>query len=492
MEYSPKYIKNEILAGLTTSFAMVPETVAFAFVAGVNPLMGLYTSFTSGLATALWGGRPGMISGGAGSLAVVSAALVASHGVEYLLAAVALMGVIQAIVGAMRWGRFIDLVPHPVMLGFVNGLAIVIFLSQLRQIPFASGGSPLWIMLGLVALTVAITALLPRVTKALPSALVAIAVTTTIAILLHLTTKRVGDLAAIKAGFPLLHFPNVPLTWETAQIVVPFAFLLAGVGLTESLLTQQVVDEITETPSSRNRECIGQGIGNIVTGLFGGMGGCAMIGQTVINLESGGRGQLSGIVEALSVLAFVVVASHLIGMIPMAALVGVMFVVVYKTFAWSSLRILNKIPRTDAVVLILVSAITVWRDLATAVLAGVIVSALAFAWENALRLRAVRSVALVENGDTAIYELHGPLFFGAIQRFHALFTPKDDPANVVIDFAHSRLYGHSALEALDALTKRYAALGKRLALRGLNAESLALIEKAGGIVTVMIVNEITP
>lgn len=460
---------------MTVSFAMVPEVVAFAFVAGVNPLVGLYAAFASGLVTALWGGRPGMISGGAGSLAVVSAALVAAHGVEYLFAAVLLMGLLQLLVGALRAGRFIEMVPHPVLLGFVNGLAIVIFLAQLRQIPW--GRPELGAVVGIVALTIAVIVLLPRLTRALPSALAAIGVSTAAAHLLHLPIRQVRDLAAIHGGFPSLHLPAVPLTLETLQIVAPYALLLAGVGLTESLLTQQLVDEVTQTPSSSDRECIGQGLGNLATGALGGMGGCAMIGQTMINLESGGRGRLSGVVEALSILACLVFASPLIGGVPIAALTGVMLVVVARTFAWSSLRQLGKIPRIDAFVLVMVSAVTVWRDLATGVLAGVVVSALAFAWQCGTRIGVRREE---EAPGQVVYEVYGTLFFGSTRRFLGQFHPDIDPESATIDFSHAYLYGHSARAAVEALVRRYALQGKSLRLRHLSPECQALLARPAG------------
>jgi len=472
-------IKNELLAGLTVSFAMVPEVVAFAFVAGVNPLVGLYAAFTAGLITALVGGRPGMITGGAGSLAVVSTALVAAHGVEYLFAAVALMGIIQALIGVFKWGRFIRLVPHPVMLGFVNGLAIVIFLAQLRHFHGLSGLA-LATMAGLTALTLAITALLPRLTKALPSSLAAIILVTILSHATHLDAKTVSDLASVHGAFPHWHLPVVPFNMETLQIIFPYALVLAGVGLTESLLTQTLIDEMTDTKSSHNRECVGQGLGNIVTGFFGGMGGCAMIAQSILNIESGGRNRLSGVVEALCILAFIVVASGLIGLVPMAALVGVMFLVVYKTFAWSSLRILHQIPRGDAFVLVLVSVVTVVTNLATAVLIGVIVSALKFAWETGTRLHVRR----FEEANHVVYELHGPVFFGSARTFGELFDPASDPKEIVADFRFSRLHDHSALEAVQALTTRYRAAGKTLSLRHLSPDCRQVLQKAGAMVDV--------
>jgi SulP family sulfate permease len=475
--------KNEMLAGLTVSFAMVPEVVAFAFVTRVNPLVGLYAAFIAGLLTALFGGRPGMISGGAGSLAVVSVSLVVRYGPEYLFATVFLMGLVQLVIGALRGGKLIALVPHPVMLGFVNGLAIVILLAQLRhlQTPGRDGtlhwqfDMPFWIMLGLVALTIAITFLLPRVSKALPSALVAIGVVSVVTALFHIPTKHVGDLASIHGAFPHFHIPAVPLTMGTLAICLPYAVMLAAVGLAESLLTLTLVDQLTETRGDSDRECLGQGLGNVVTGLFGGMGGCAMIGQSVINIQSGGRRRLSGVVEALCILGFILFASGLIERVPMAALVGVMCVVVYQTFAWSSLRILNKIPRADAFVLVLVSVVTVFTNLAIAVLVGVLVAALKFAWENGGHLTARR---YEEAPGHMVYELHGPLFFASTRRFDALFDTRDDPANVILDLRYSRLYDHSALEAVAQLAERYGKINKTLHLRHLSPACRTLVANA--------------
>ncbi|MDH3454788.1 MAG: SulP family inorganic anion transporter, partial [Desulfuromonadales bacterium] len=392
--------KDDLLSGLTVALALVPEAVAFSFVAGVGPLVGLYAAFMVGLITAVVGGRPGMISGATGALAVVMVDLVSEHGIEYLFAAVVLMGVFQTGAGLLRLGKFIRLIPHPVMLGFVNGLAIIIFLAQLGQFKIADGdgalqwmsGPALFLMLGLVALTMAIIYFLPKLTMAFPSALAAILVVTALVHGLNLETRTVGDLASVAGGLPSFHIPMVALTWETFLIILPYAVILAAIGLIESLMTMTLIDEVTETRGRGNRECIGQGVANLVTGFFGGMGGCAMIGQSIININSGGRGRLSGITAALCLLCFILFASNLIEMIPLAALVGVMFMVVVGTFAWSSLRILHKIPLSDALVLVLVSTVTVFSDLAIAVAVGVIVSALVFAWQNARRIYAEISV----------------------------------------------------------------------------------------------------
>ena len=484
-----KNLKDDLLSGLTVALALVPEAVAFAFVAGVNPLVGLYAAFMVGLITATIGGRPGMISGAAGALAVVMVDLVARHGVEYLFAAVVLMGLIQILAGVFRLGQFIRMVPHPVMLGFVNGLAIVIFLAQLQhfQMPGADGanewmsGGPLFMLLALVGLTMAIIHFLPRFTRAIPSSLAAIIVVTALVMLFNLDVRTVGDLASIAGGLPDFNIPAVPFTWETLWIILPYSLVLAAVGLIESLLTLSLIDEITETRGQGNRECIGQGTANVVTGFFGGMGGCAMIGQSMININSGGLGRLSGISAALFLLSFILFASDLIEMIPLAALIGVMFIVVLGTFEWSSLRIIRKIPPSDAFVLILVSAVTVITDLAMAVVVGVIVSALVFAWTTAKRMDA--KIYLNEK-DQTVYELHGPLFFGSVTSFRDLFQPRIDTQDVIVDFRYTRVCDHSALEAIDNLAERYAKVGKTLHLVHLSPECKSLLRKAGNLVEV--------
>ncbi len=486
--------KNDLLSGLTVALALVPEAVAFAFVAGVEPLVGLYAAFMVGLITAVLGGRPGMISGATGALAVVMVALVAEHGVEYLFAAVVLMGLIQVLIGFLRLGKFIRMVPHPVMLGFVNGLAIVIFLAQLKsfQVDDSAGGSrwldgsSLWVMLGLVAATMAIIHFLPKLTKAIPSSLAAIVVVSLVVIGFGMESRTVGDMASIAGGLPEFHLPVVPLTWETLSIIFPYSVVLAAIGLIESLLTLSLIDEITGTRGRGNRECVGQGVANTVTGLFGGMGGCAMIGQSMINVNSGGRGRLSGITAAVFLLIFILFASDLIEMIPLAALTGVMFMVVIGTFEWSSLRILGKIPRSDAFVLILVSGVTVATDLAVAVVVGIIVSALVFAWEHAKHIRVVTYKGRL---DSKVYELHGPLFFASVKNFQELFDPKNDPDDVVVEFQHSRVMDHSAIEAIDTLAERYLHAGKRLHLRHLSGECHQLLHKAGDLVEVNVIED---
>ncbi len=486
--------KNDLLAGLTVALALVPEAVAFAFVAGVEPLVGLYAAFTVGLVAALIGGRPGMISGATGALAVVMVGLVAQHGVEYLFAAVILMGVIQIGVGLLRLGKFIRIVPHPVMLGFVNGLAIVIFLAQLKTFQVEDGagqshwlhGDALWLMLSLVTLTMAIIHFLPRFTRAVPASLVAIFVVSLLVVSLGLDSRTVGDLASIAGGLPEFHLPLVPLNLETLRIIVPYSVILAAIGLIESLLTLSLIDEITQTRGQGNRECVGQGVANTVTGLFGGMGGCAMIGQSMVNLNSGGRGRLSGVAAAAFLLLFILIGSDLIEMIPLAALTGVMFMVVIATFEWSSLRLIGKIPKSDLFVLVLVSAVTVATDLAVAVLTGVIVSALVFAWEHA---KHIRVEAYFDDQGSRVYALHGPLFFASVRNFQELFDCKADPQDVIIEFQHSRVVDHSAIEAIDTLAERYLNAGKTLHLRHLSPECRQLLRRAGDLVEVNVLED---
>ncbi len=493
-KFLPASPKTEILSGLTVALALVPEAVAFAFVAGVHPLAGLYAAFLVGLITAVIGGRPGMISGATGALAVVMVSLVAQHGVEYLFATVVLMGLLQVTAGVLKLGKFIRMVPHPVMLGFVNGLAIVIFLAQLSQfkVEDANGvlqwmqGEALMVMLGLVALAMAIIHFLPRITQAVPAPLAAILGVTGIALFLGFDTRSVGDLTSISGNLPSFHIPMVPLNLETLQIILPYAVILAAIGLIESLLTLTLIDEITETRGRASQECIGQGVANTVTGLFGGMGGCAMIGQSMINIKSGGRSRLSGIAAASFLLFFILYGSSLIEMIPLAALVGVMFMVVIGTFEWSSFRIIRKIPRSDAFVLILVSGVTVFTDLAIAVVVGVIVSALVFSWKSAKRVTA-RSYQADEK--TTVYELSGPLFFGSITSFRDLFDPRNDSDDVVVDFQGSRVWDHSGLQAIDSLAERYANYGKRLHLKHLSADCSHLLQKAGNLVEVNVIED---
>jgi SulP family sulfate permease len=477
---SPAQIRTDLLSGLTVALALVPEAVAFAFVAGVHPLVGLYAAFIVGIITALIGGRPGMISGATGALAVVMVALVADHGVEYLFATVVLMGILQITAGVLRWGKYIRMVPHPVMLGFVNGLAIVIFLAQLTQFKTAEGN---WMptdqmakMLGLVALTMAIIYFMPRLTKVIPAPLAGIGVVAALVIGFGIDVPRVGDLASIEGGLPQFHIPMVPLTLETFQIILPYALILAAIGLIESLLTLNLVGEMTGQRGGASQECVAQGIANTVTGFFGGMGGCAMIGQSMINVKSGGRTRVAGASAALFLLAFIVVASPAIEQIPLAALVGVMFMVVIGTFAWNSFKILRKVPLMDAFVIILVTIVTVLTDLAVAVIVGVIVSALAYAWQNARRIHAT---TYVTPEGAKVYQVQGPLFFGSATGFVELFDIDNDPGMVIVDFAGSRVADQSALEAIENVAVRYEAADKRIQLRHLTRDCHALLTKAG-------------
>ena len=493
--------KNDIISGLTVALALVPEAVAFAFVAGVDPLVGLYAAFMIGLITSIFGGRPGMISGATGALAVVMVSLVATGnsmgaaednlGLYYLFATVILMGTIQAVVGLLKLGKFVRLIPHSVMMGFVNGLAIVIFLSQLGMFKKVVDGNSQWLqgidllmMIGLVLLTMGIMFFLPKLNKKLPEALIAIGVVTAIVLLSDMNVATVGSFiidgggTGLEGGLPQFQtdiFTKIPLNMETLSFITPYAIILAAIGLIESLMTLNLIDELTETRGNANRECVAQGGANIITGLFGGMGGCAMIGQSIINIKSGGRNRLSGIVAALTLLAFILFASSLIEQVPIAALVGVMFMVVVGTFAWSSFRILNKIPLSDALVLISVSMLTVIFDLAVAVIAGIIISALVFAWENAKRIRARKH--FLDDG-TKVYEIWGPLFFGSIQEFKSKFDVNDDPKNVRIDFMESRVSDHSALEALYQMVYKYEAVGKTLTIQHLSEECQNLMIKA--------------
>ena len=505
---SPMQVKTEVLSGLTVALALIPEAVAFAFVAGVHPLVGLYAAFIVGLITAVFGGRPGMISGATGALAVVMVALVAQHGVEYLFATVVLMGVLQVFAGIFRLGKFIRLVPHPVMLGFVNGLAIVIFLAQLKQFEVlpAAGldashasnsdghgglmsiftadymtGISLFLMLGLTALTMAIIWATPKLTKAIPAPLAGIGLVALLVIGFNIDVPRVGDLASIKGSLPSFHIPVVEFNMQTLEIIFPYALILAAIGLIESLLTLNLVGELTGQKGGASKECVAQGASNIVTGFFGGMGGCAMIGQSMINVKSGGRTRLSGITASLFLLAFILVGSSLIEQIPLAALVGVMFMVVIGTFAWRSLTIMSKIPKLDAFVIVLVTVVTVMHDLAVAVVVGVIVSALAYAWNNARRIHIIKRDSIREPG-AIVYEIEGPLFFGSTAGFSELFTIKDDPNIVIIDFMRSRVVDQSALQAIEDLAAKYKAAGKELKLRHLTRDCHRLLNKAGQLI----------
>jgi len=497
-------LKNEITSGITVALALVPEAVAFAFVAGVDPLVGLYAAFMVGLITSIFGGRPGMISGATGALAVVMVSLVkegnekglaladpiAGLGLQYLFATVIIMGVLQALAGYFQLGKFIRLVPHPVMLGFVNGLAIVIFLSQLNMFKAAGADGLSWLqgpelatMAALVLLTMAIMFLLPKLTRKVPAGLTAILAVTAITLVCQLDVATVGSFIrdgggeGLKGGLPTFQseiFTLLPWNWDTLAFILPYAFILAGIGLIESLLTLNLIDEITETRGNSNKECIAQGTANIVTGLFGGMGGCAMIGQSMINVNSGARARLSGIVAALGLLCFVLFGSSYIELVPIAALTGIMFMVVIGTFAWSSLRIMHKIPKSDALVLVTVSALTVIFDLAIAVFVGVIMSALVFSWESAIRIRARKRF---KDDGTKVYEIWGPLFFGSTAIFASKFDFKGDPEKIEIDFMESRVSDHSGVEAISNIVSRYQKEGKQVTLKHLSSDSKKLLRK---------------
>ena len=497
-------IKNDILSGLTVALALVPEAVAFAFVAGISPIVGLYGAFMMGLVTSIFGGRPGMISGATGAMAVVMVHLVSegntlggsdSMGLQYLFAALLLTGIIQIFAGLFRLGKFVRMIPYPVMMGFVNGLAIVIFISQLGM--FKSQGEwlqgvSLYTMMGLVAVTMLIMIFLPMLTKKIPAALTAIVVVSMVVIFGELETETVRSFIVanggegIKAGLPSFQFPLISLSLETLFFITPYALILAAIGLIESLMTLNLIDELTDSHGSGNRECVAQGTGNLVNGLFGGMGGCAMIGQSIINIKSGGRGRLSGITASLALLFFILFGSNYIEQVPIAALVGVMFMVVIGTFAWSSFKVWNKVPKADVVVIVLVTLLTVLFDLAIAVLAGVVVSSLVFAWENAKRIRARKRI---DEHGVKHYEIYGPLFFGCIELFNSKFDPKNDPDEVVIDFKESRIVDQSAIECVNKLTERYLKNGKNIHLRHLSPDCVKLIEKAEKICDVNVLED---
>jgi SulP family sulfate permease len=479
----------EVLAGLTVALALVPEAIAFAFVAGVEPLSGLYAAFIVGIITALIGGRPGMISGATGALAVVMVSLVADHGVQYLFATVILMGLIQLIAGIFKLGKFIRMVPQPVMLGFVNGLAIVIGISQISQFKTINSlGASVWITgntlvysVGFVVLTMLVIWLLPKITKALPATLVAILLTTTIVLAFKIDIPSVGDLASVKGGLPNFLIPSVPLNLETLKIIFPYAFILAAIGLIESLLTLNLVSEITNKKGGASQECLAQGLANTITGFFGGMGGCAMIGQSMINVKSGGRTRIAAIAAALFLLLFILYTSSLIELIPIAALVGVMFMVVIGTFAWNSLKILFFVPKSDALVIILVTVVTVVEDLAIAVVVGVIVSALVFAWKSASKIRAIERPSIREQG-AKVYEIEGPLFFSSTNSFLEIFKPQEDPEVIIIDFARSKVIDQSALKAIEDIADKYNSIGKKVKLRHLTRDCHKLLSKTGQLV----------
>ncbi len=489
--------KTEILAGLTVALALIPEAVAFAMIAGLSPLTGLYAAFVMGLITSIFGGRPGMISGATGAVAVVLVALAASHGPQYIFATVVLAGLIQVLAGVLKLGKLIRMVPQSVIFGFVNGLAIIIFTSQLDNFKTLNEagelvwmtGQNLYILLGLVFTTMLIIWGLPKITKAFPSSLAAILVVFGVVVFFGIDTKTVGDLASIKGGFPPFNIPQVPVNWETLALIFPYAAIMAGVGLIESLLTLNIVDELTETRGRGNKECVAQGTANILSGFFSGMGGCAMIGQSLINVSSGARARLSGIVAAVMLLVFIMFAADIIELLPMAALTGVMIMVAIGTFEWASLRTFRRMPKSDVLVMVLVTLVTILlHNLALAVLVGVIISALVFAWDNAKRIRARK---YMDDKGVKHYEIYGPLFFGSVTAFNEKFDVLNDPEEVIIDFSESRVVDMSGIEALNKLTERYLKQGKKLHLRHLSRDCRNLLQNADEIIEVNILEDPT-
>ncbi|MCF0039640.1 SulP family inorganic anion transporter [Dyadobacter fanqingshengii] len=486
--------KNEILAGLTVAMTMMPESLSFAILAGFSPLVGLYAAFIMGLITSIFGGRPGLISGGAGATVIVLIALMQSHGVEYVFAAVALAGIFQILVGVFKFGKFVRLVPQPVMYGFVNGLAVVIFMSQLEQFKTVVNGeqvwltgSPLMIMAGLVALTVVIVLGFPKITKAIPPSLVAIIVVSFIVLGFGIETKTVRDIASVSGGFPPFHIPDIPFNFSTLEIIFPYALVMGAVGLTEGLLTLNLVDEITGTRGDGNRECIAQGSANILNGFFTGMGGCPMIAQTLVNLSAGARARLSGIIASLTILMIILFGAPIIELVPMAALTGVMFMVAIGTFEWVSFRIINKMPKQDVFVGILVAAITIYlHNLALAVLVGVIISALVFAWESAKRIRAQK---MTDENGVKHYKIYGPLFFGSVAAFMEKFDVATDPEKVIIDFSESRVADMSGIEALNKITEKYQRAGKKAHLTHLSPDCRRLLANAQDVIEVNIIDD---
>lgn len=484
--------KNELLAGFTVAMTMIPESLSFAILAGLSPLTGLYAAFMMGLVTAILGGRPGMVSGGAGATIVVLIALIQSHGVQYLFATVVLAGIFQMLVGIFKLGKFVRLIPQPVMYGFLNGLAVIIFMAQVEQFKMtdANGvvswlhGTSLYIMSGLTALTIAIVYFFPKITKVVPASLVAILIVFAIVLGFNINTKTVADIAHVSGSLPSFHIPKVPFSLETLKVIFPYALIMAGVGLIESLLTLSMVDEITNSKGNANKESVAQGIANMTNGFFGGMGGCAMVAQTLVNLNAGSRARLSGIIASITILIIILVGAPFIEKIPMAALVGVMMMVAISTFQWVSITIVNKMPKSDIFVGITVALITiVLHNLALAVLVGVIISALVFAWDNAKRIRAKKYID--ENG-IKYYEIYGPLFFGSVTTFIDKFDPANDPEQVVIDFKESRIVDMSAIDALNKLSKRYAQLNKKLHLKHLSEDCRKMLKNAEAVIEVNI------
>ncbi|MBP6180706.1 SulP family inorganic anion transporter [Flavobacterium sp.] len=488
--------KTEILAGLTVAMTMIPESLSFAILAGFPPLTGLYAAFIMGLVTAILGGRPGMVSGGAGATVIVLIALMKSNGLEYVFAAVALAGILQILVGVFKLGKFIRLVPQPVMFGFVNGLAVVIFMSQLEQFKTIVNSqivwlsrSPMFVMLGLVVLTIIIVLFFPKITKAVPASLVAIIVVFALVFCFGIETKTVSDIASVSGGFPPFHIPKIPVNLDTLQLIFPYALIMASVGLTEGLLTLNLVDEITDTKGNGNRECIAQGSANILNGFFFGMGGCPMIAQTLVNLSAGSRARLSGIIAALTILLIILFGAPIIEQLPMAALVGVMIMVAIGTFEWASFRIINKMPKHDIFVGVVVALITILlHNLALAVLIGVIISALVFAWESAKRIRAKK---YIDEKGVKHYEIYGPLFFASTAAFIEKFDVSNDPNEVIIDFKESKITDMSAIDAVNKITERYAKLNKKVNLRHLSSDCRQLLKNADEVIEVNIIEDPT-
>ncbi|MBL1223450.1 SulP family inorganic anion transporter [Chryseobacterium sp. L7] len=483
--------KNEILAGLTVAMTMIPESLSFAILAGLSPLTGLYAAFLMGIVTAVFGGRPGMVSGGAGATVVVLIALASSHGVQYLFGAVILAGIIQILVGTFKLGKFVRLIPQPVMYGFLNGLAVIIFMAQVVQFKIVKDGISTWmegsalmIMAGLTALTIGMVLLFPKITKAVPSSLVAIIIVSALVYFLNIDTKKVIDIASVSGSLPSFHIPEIPFSIDTLKIIFPYALVMAGVGLIESLLTLNMVDEITSTKGKSDQETVAQGIANITNGFFGGMGGCAMVAQTLVNIGAGAKTRISAMVGASTILIIILAGGSVIEQIPMAALVGVMMMVAISTFEWASFRIITKMPKSDIFVGILVAIITVvLHNLALAVLIGVVISALVFSWDSAKRIRARKSV---DESGNKVYEIYGPLFFGSTTAFADKFDIANDPDTIIIDFKESRVVDMSAIEALNKITEKYKALNKHVVLKHLSPDCIKLLENASGFIEVNI------
>jgi len=485
--------RNEILSGLTVALALVPEAVAFALIAGVDPLTGLYAAFMMGLVTSILGGRPGMISGATGAVAIVLVSLVKMHGVEYIFATVILAGILQMSAGFLRLGKLMRLVPQPVILGFVNGLAVVIFLSQMDAFKDIEGswlmGESLLILLGLVLATILIIWTLPKISKAIPASLTAILSVFAVVYFFGIDTKTVGDIASIEGGFPPFHIPQIPFTLESLKIIFPYAAIVAGVGLIESLLTLNIIDEITESRGRGNKEAVAQGIANVLSGFFSGMGGCAMIGQSLINISSGARARLSGIIASLMLLVFIMFGASIIEQVPIAALAGLMIMVAIGTFEWASIRAFKRMPKSDIIVMLVVTLVTIFlHNLALAVIVGVVISALVFAWDNAKRIRARK---YIDEDGVKHYEIYGPLFFGSTTVFNEKFDVKNDPKEVIIDFEESRIVDMSAIDALNKITERYLKLGKQVHLKHLSPDCQKLLKNAEEIIEVNVLEDPT-